>query len=124
MTLSVDVFRVDEDGRAHVQKMPEGGSDVAGAESWRTAVWVFEAVRSLGARFFPLLATGHLVAQPDEVSCLLDECGLQRRNLALITRGTAQGVGPDSLRAIGDRLANVEDACRRALAIGGGVLVW
>ncbi|MCX5397277.1 hypothetical protein [Streptomyces sp. NBC_00102] len=124
MTLSVDVFLLDEDGESHVQEVPEGSSDLAGPEVWRTAVWGAEAVRALGARFFPRLVGGWLVAQPDEVIGLLDECALLRRSLAPIARGTAQGDCPDGVRAIGDRLTNIEAACHRALAIGGGVLVW
>lgn len=124
MTLSVDVFLVDENGESHVLDTPEGCSDLAGAESWRTCVWGSRAVRDLGARFFPELVEGWLVAQPDEVFELLDECALLRENLVLIACGTPNGARADSLRSIGDRLANIEAASHRALAIGGGVLVW
>ncbi|MFD6533287.1 hypothetical protein [Streptomyces sp. NPDC060184] len=124
MTLVVSVFVRDDAGESQVLDTPGGCSDLAGPEVWRTTVWGAEAVRALGARFFPELAEGWLVAQPDEVVELLDECVLLRTNLVLIARGTARGDGPDSPRAIGDRLTNIEGACHRALAIGGGVLVW
>ncbi|WP_328721471.1 hypothetical protein OHT52_19520 [Streptomyces sp. NBC_00247] len=124
MTLSVDVFLVDEHGESQVQDVPGGSSDMAGTESWRESVWGSPAVRSLGARLFPRVLDGWLVARPDEVVELLDECALLRANLVLIARGVVGGASPDSLRSVGDRLANIADACHRALAIGGGVLVW
>ncbi|MGW2839853.1 hypothetical protein ACWCWD_18895 [Streptomyces sp. NPDC001493] len=130
MTLMVSVFVLDGAGESRVLDTPEGCSDLAGPEVWRTRVWASEAVRALGARFFPELAEGWLVAQPDEVAELLDECALVRGNLVSVARRregeeTAGDVPlADAVRGIRDRLTNIEDACRRALAIGGGVLVW
>ncbi|WP_327175992.1 hypothetical protein OG599_12125 [Streptomyces sp. NBC_01335] len=128
MTLMVSVFVLDDGtGESHVLDTPEDCSDLAGPEVWRTSVWASEAVRALGARFFPELAEGWLVAQPDEVFALLDECALVRENLVSVARRRNNaGDVPlaDAVRSIGDRLTNVEAACHRALAIGGGVLVW
>ncbi|MGW2279471.1 hypothetical protein [Streptomyces sp. NPDC001770] len=130
MTLMVSVFVLDDAGESHVLDTPEDCSDLAGPEVWRTSVWASEAVRELGARFFPALAEGWLVAQPEEVAELLDECALLRGSLVSVAgrraeEETARDVPlADAVRSIGDRLANVEDACRRALAVGGGVLVW
>ena len=66
------------DGRTEVLDVPEGVSDLAGFESWRTTVWGSEAVRSLGAEFFPVLATGDLTVPPEQVPDFRRECAALR----------------------------------------------
>jgi hypothetical protein len=125
MSLSVDVFVVGEDGQTDLLDVPAGSSDLAGFERWRTAVWGSEAVRSWGARFFPVLAGGDcLEVVPDEVADFLGECALIRSNLELV----APTADPAKSREqyvwqISERLRNIEDACERARAVGGGVLI-
>ncbi|MER8103379.1 hypothetical protein [Kitasatospora sp. NPDC094016] len=73
MSLAVDVFVVGGHGEMSVQEVPNGCSDLAGPESWRTTVWGSAAVRSLGVRFFPELSSVDLVVVPDQVSDFLWE---------------------------------------------------
>ncbi|MFB8237547.1 hypothetical protein ACFC58_13445 [Kitasatospora purpeofusca] len=87
MSLTVHVFVVGEDGKRNLLDVPEGSSDLAGFERWRTSVWGSEVVRSLGATFFPVLAGGDLTVAPDQVADFLDECALIRSNLELVAAG-------------------------------------
>lgn len=128
MSLSVDVFVVGDDGKWDVLDVPEGCSDLAGFESWRRTVWGSEAVRSLGARFFPVLASEDILEiWPGELSAFVEECALLRSNLGLISRdAAASAVGRelDQEEAVSRRLTNIEDAAARAQRVGGGVVVW
>lgn len=116
MSLCVDVFVVGPDGEQTVLDVPPGHSDLAGFERWRTLVWGSPEVRALGARFLPVLAERDLAVEPSEVPAFLDECALLRANLSVL--------GPDPYGQIAARLRNIEQAARRALEVGGGVLVW
>ena len=123
----MDVFSVDENGKMHeVFDVPEGCSDLAGFESWRTKVWGSEAVRGLGAQFFPQLAESDLYVAPDQVQSFIEECALLRGSLSLIARRPEGPEDPDErfLEQISRRLANVEDAASRARAVGAGVVIW
>ncbi|GGX47557.1 hypothetical protein [Streptomyces fructofermentans] len=131
MSLSVDVYVPVGEGGIEVLDVPPGCSDTAGPEAWRTEVWGSEPVRSLGARFLPRLADEHLTVAPDEVSDLLAECALVRAGLAPIAdhMRSTPGTGPLRTRAehaedVSRGLDNIEDAAGRALAIGGGVIIW
>lgn len=101
------------------------GAELAGFESFRVTVWGSDAVRALGARFFPILAGDDLAVVPGDVAAFLDECAALRANLDAIAPQTK----PDHshewyLEAVSARLANIEAAARRALELGGGVLIW
>ncbi|MFG1889795.1 hypothetical protein ACGFIR_18245 [Micromonospora sp. NPDC049051] len=121
----MDVFVPDEHGGRRLADSPADGSDLAGFESWRTEVWGSPAVNSLGARYFPTLATGDLVVAPDEVPDFLDECELIRANLHAIAPADAiRKPHQWYVAQISARLSNVRDAALRAQRIGGGVIVW
>jgi len=124
----VDVFSADENGKMlEVFDVPEGCSDLAGFESWRRTVWGSETVKSLGAQFFPQLAEDDLYVAPDQVQSFIEDCALLRSNLGLISRGAAaSAVGRelDQEDVVSRRLANIEDAAARALAVGAGVVIW
>ncbi|MGW1887656.1 hypothetical protein [Streptomyces sp. NPDC001970] len=125
MSLSVDVFVIGADGKRQVLDVPAGCSDLAGFESWRTAVWGSEVVRSLGARFLPVLADADLQVEAGQVPAFLRECVLLRENVERIVGCTKPVRTVEEHRhTISARLANIEDAARRAQAMGGGVLVW
>ncbi|MGW1373081.1 hypothetical protein ACWD6P_02220 [Streptomyces sp. NPDC002446] len=125
MSLSVDVFVVGADGEPQVQDVPDGCSDAAGFESWRTRVWGAEVVRSLGAVFLPVLAEADLQVEPEQVPAFLRECLLLRENLERIAADTEDVRTIEEHRGvISVRLAIIEDAARRASAMGGGVLIW
>lgn len=116
MSLRVDVFVISPTGERKVLDVPEGHSDLAGFERWRTTVWGSPKVRTLGARFFPTLVGNDLTVEPADVPAFLAECALLRANLLAI--------GADRSEDVGIRLANIEQACHRAQEVGGGVLVW
>lgn len=146
MSLRVDVYIPAPDGGMEdVLEVPVGSSDLAGFESWRQVVWGSARVRELGAELFPALASGDLYVEPGDVERFQRECALLRANLEIV----AQGVSPANPRSadfrsvdgryqlyepedphaafvavVSMRLANIEDAVRRALAIGAGVVIW
>ncbi|KAA0942950.1 hypothetical protein [Streptomyces apricus] len=131
MSLSVDVYVPRAEGGIEVLDVPPGCSDAAGWERWRTEVWGSEPVRSLGVRFLPRLAVEDLTVAPDEVAALVAECDLIRTHLASVAEHmrAEPGTGPaKSLSQHADdvsrRLDNIVDAARRALAAGGGVIIW
>lgn len=126
MSLCVDVFVRDAaTGEWEVLDVPEGCDDSAGFEVWRETVWGSETVRSLGARFLPVLATSNLFVEADTVAEFLAEIALLRANLGLIA-GTTQR--PRELAehesGIESRLDNIEAAALRARELGAGVLIW
>ncbi|MFJ1847466.1 MULTISPECIES: hypothetical protein [unclassified Streptomyces] len=125
MSLSVDVFVVGEDGKVNVLDVPEGSSDLAGFERWRTLVWGSDAVRSLGASFFPALASGDLKVFPDQVTEFLAECALIRSQLEVVAPRTDPAKShAEYVWQISERLRNIEDAAERARGSAGGVLIW
>jgi hypothetical protein len=145
VSLSVDVYFRMPDGGMEVLEVPEGSSDLAGFESWRHDVWGSHRVRALGAEFFPALVADDLYVEPSEVERFQHECAVLRANLETVAEGVdplnprsasfrlADGRGqfhePDDPHAafvetVSERLANIEDAVRRALAVGAGVVVW
>ncbi|MGW6740836.1 hypothetical protein ACWGDX_08835 [Streptomyces sp. NPDC055025] len=125
MSLSVHVFVVGEDDQMNVLDVPAGSSDLAGFESWRTVVWGSEAVRSLGATFFPVLAGGDLTVAPNQAADFLAECALIRSNLGLVAPSADPATShAEYVRQISQRLRNIEDACERARGVAGGVLIW
>lgn len=120
----VHVFLVDSDGTMQVLDTPDGCQDLAGFERWRTTVWGSEAVRGLGARFFPVLASGDLVVGPDQVPSFLKECALLRVSLDVIAQADPDKDVAAYKDQISVRLANIQIAAGRALGLGGGVMVW
>ncbi|WP_338700960.1 hypothetical protein V2W30_28560 [Streptomyces sp. Q6] len=123
MSLLVDVFVRDPDGTLRI---PDADAyESGGFESWRTTVWGSACVRALGARLLPVLADGDLYAEADQVPELLAEVALLRDHLDEIAHGTRRPRGVEEHRdGIEDRLRIIEENCHKALAIGGGVLIW
>ena len=123
MSLTVYVFQPGEDGKPDVLDPPDDrGSELAGFESYRTVVWGSEAVRALGARFFPLLALKDLWVQPEEVEEFQRECALLRDHLDEIA--VPDETGRPRRDTVSDRLANIEATAARARSLGGGVVIW
>ncbi|WP_328562899.1 hypothetical protein [Streptomyces coelicoflavus] len=119
MSLSVDVVVRGPNGEFDVLDVPEGVDDSAGFESWRRKVWGSQAVRSLGARFLPLLDGDWMEVATEDLPLLLDEILLLRTHVDLIA--AAAGVHPDG---IDGRLDNIEAATVRARRMGARVLIW
>ncbi|WP_457033729.1 hypothetical protein [Kitasatospora sp. P5_F3] len=125
MSLMVKVFVVDADGKRQILEVQEGSSDLAGFERWRTTVWGSEVVRSLEAQFFPVLADADLWVEARQVSDFRRECAVLRENLEeIVAGGSPVRTAEELRRQISERLANIEDASRRAEGMGGGVLIW
>jgi hypothetical protein len=125
MSLTAEVFLVREDGDIDILDTPEDGCDLAGPERWRTRVWGSRAIRGLGARYFPALVRGDVVA-PGEIPAFLDECALVRaglRELAELTCPPDRTVDQHAAH-IASRLRCIEATSLRAAGIGGGLLIW
>lgn len=64
MSLLVEVFVREPDGRRRILDVPDDGYRSGGFESKLTTVWGSEFVRSLGARFLPVPARGASPSRP------------------------------------------------------------
>ncbi|MFI6866250.1 hypothetical protein [Nocardia sp. NPDC050406] len=134
MSLLVHTFLPSTDGRSdvvgEVLDTPDGVSDSAGPERWRTDVWGSPGMRSLDAQFFPTLADrsrprADLIVMPDDIPGLLRECRLVREHLSTLIPAELDPAAAERLKwGILERLANIEIAAGRALGVGGGVLIW
>lgn len=133
VSLCVHTFLLSADGSSVIGEIldtPEGVSDSAGPERWRTGVWGSPGMRSLDAQFFPVLAdlsrpNGALIVMPDEIPDFLRECRVVREFLSELIPADLDADAAARLRwGILERLANIEIATGRALGVGGGVLIW
>ncbi|MDW8804674.1 hypothetical protein P1P68_07700 [Streptomyces scabiei] len=124
MSLPVEVFVREPDGRRPILDVPDDVYRSGGFESWCTTVRGSECVRSLGARFLPVLAQEDLWVEPEEVPEFRREVALLRSRLDEVVRCTRR---PRTVEEHRDRtecrLRIVEESVRKALEIGGGVLV-
>ncbi|MER5544653.1 hypothetical protein ABT072_19885 [Streptomyces sp. NPDC002589] len=125
MSLLVEVFVREPDGEIRILDVPDAGYRSGGFESWRTTVWGHEFVRALGARFLPLLAEDDLYVEAGDVPEFLREVGLLRTRLDAVAHGTARPrTVAEHRHQIETRLRIIEESARKALEIGGGVLIW
>lgn len=142
MSLIVSVFLGDALGRPVPDKAVDD-SLAAGFGNWRTQVWGSPQVRALGAEYFPRLAEDDLRVEAGEVAAFLRECAVLREHLDAIAAavdlshqpGVAVNTATGHVTAVSDspevfreqvstRLANIEAAARRALEVGGEVVIW
>jgi hypothetical protein len=84
-----------------------------------------EFVRSLGARFLPLLAEGDLYVEAENVLAFRREVALLHSRLDEVAHGTRRPRTVEEHRPqIETRLQIIEESIGKALEIGGGVLIW
>ncbi|MFE2018943.1 hypothetical protein ACFW9O_12995 [Streptomyces sp. NPDC059499] len=119
MTLLVHTYVYDADGTREFLEDPEYADTMAGFESTRGRLWGSEAIRALGARFFPRLDGGDLYVEPVEVDDFLAECEVVRAHVDHLAERS--GYDADYITA---RFDNIVAAAVRAKAEGGGVIVW
>jgi len=125
MSLLVDVFVREPDGKRRILDVPDGVYRSGGFESWRTTVWGSEFVRSLGARFLPVLADQDLYVEAEDVPEFRREVALLHSRLDEVAHGTQRPRTVEEHRDdIEIRLRIIEESSRKALEIGGGVLIW
>ncbi|MCD9876707.1 hypothetical protein [Streptomyces guryensis] len=125
MSLLVEVFVREPDGGIRILDVPDDVYRSGGFESWRTTVWGSAFVRSLGARFLPVPADDDLYVEAEEVPQFRREVALLRSRLDELARGTERPRTVEEHRhQIETRLRIVEESIRKALEIGGGVLIW
>ncbi|MFD9540152.1 hypothetical protein [Streptomyces sp. NPDC060022] len=119
MTLLVHTYVYDADGKRDFLEDPEYAETMAGFESTRSRLWGSEAIRALGARFFPQLDGSDLYVEPAEVDDFLAECEVIRPHFDHLAE--LSGYGADYITV---RFNNIVAAAVRAKAEGGGVIVW
>ena len=121
----MDVFVREPDGKRRILDVPDGVYQSGGFESWRTTVWGSEFVRSLGARFLPVLAEADLCVEAEDVPEFRREVAMLRSRLDEVAHGTQRPRTVEEHRDdIEIRLQIVEESSRKALELGGGVLIW
>ncbi|GHH16072.1 hypothetical protein [Streptomyces lanatus] len=125
MSLLVEVFVREPDGKRRILDVPDDVYHSGGFESWRTTVWGSELVRSLGARFLPVLAERDLEVEPGQVPEFLREVALLRAHLDALAHGTEHPRTVEEHRdGLDVRLRIMEESALKAVEIGGGVIVW
>ncbi|MEY9994606.1 hypothetical protein ABIE67_006638 [Streptomyces sp. V4I8] len=125
MSLLVEVFVREPDGKRQILDVPDDVYHSGGFESWRRTVWGSEFVRSLGARFLPVLAERDLEVEAEQVPEFLSEVALLRAHLDAIAHGTEHPRAVEEHRdGIELRLRIIEESALKAVEIGGGVLIW
>ena len=121
----MEVFVREPDGGIRILDVPDDVYRSGGFESWRTTVWGSEFVRSLGARFLPVLADDDLYVEAGEVPEFRREVALLRSRLDELAHRTERpGTVEERRHQLETRLRIIEDSIRKALEIGGGVLLW
>ncbi|WP_030315852.1 hypothetical protein [Streptomyces sp. NRRL B-3229] len=124
MSSSVEVFVRESDGTRRVLDVPDDVYQSGGFESWRTTVWGSEFVRSLGARFLPVLAEDDLYVEAEDVPEFQREVAMLRSRLDRVAHGTQRPRTVEEHRhQIETRPRIIEGSCRKALEVGGGVLI-
>lgn len=124
MSLLVEVFVREPDGRRRILDVPDDVYRSGCFESWRTTVWGSQFVRSLGARFLPVPAQEDLRVEAEDVAEFRREVALLRSRLDEVAHGTRRPRTVEEHRdQIECRLRIIEESIRKALEIGGGVLV-
>ncbi|WP_210580793.1 hypothetical protein [Streptomyces sp. GESEQ-4] len=132
MSLTSEVFLVRADGGIDILAGPDDGRDdgldLAGPESWRTKVWGSQAIRRIGARFFPALVSvdNADVVAPDEIPAFLREIALVRAHVTQLATETCSPdrTVEDHADHISRRLDCIEASTRYAQRRGGGLLIW
>jgi len=119
MTLLVHTFVYNADGECNFLEDPGYANTLAGFESTRSRLWGSEAIRSLGARFFPRLDGDNLQVEPDEIDDFLNECEAVRPHFDHLAERT--GYDADYIAA---RFNNIVTAALRAKTESGGIIVW
>ncbi|MFI8242203.1 hypothetical protein ACIF83_33900 [Streptomyces sp. NPDC085866] len=118
MTLGVDVVARGPNGEFDVLDVPERCDDSAGFESWRWEVWGSDVVRSLGARYLPLLNGDWMEVPTEELPLFLEEVALLRTHLDMIAG--VIGLHPSWIEG---RPNNIEAATLRAQRLGARILI-
>ncbi|MFJ3234836.1 hypothetical protein [Streptomyces sp. NPDC086787] len=125
MSLLLDVFVREPDGELRILDVPVEVYRSGGFESWRTTVWGSEFVRSLGARFLPVLSERDLYVEAVDVPEFRREVALLRSRLDEIAHGTERPrTVVEHRHQIDVRLRIIEESLDKALEAGGGVLIW
>ncbi|MGW9046578.1 hypothetical protein ACWGQL_29020 [Streptomyces lydicus] len=121
MSLNVDTYVYEANGEWTLLEDPDDdySKTMAGFERSRSKLWGSEAVRVLGARFFPRLDGGNLRVEPWEIDDFLAECEAIRPHFDHL--GEVSGYGTEYVTRC---LNNIVAASVRAKAEGGGVIVW
>jgi hypothetical protein len=119
MSLLVSTFTYDDNGGHDFLEDPDYGDTLAGFESTRTNLWGSDAMRALGARFFPRLDGADLYVEREDMDDFLAECEAIRPHLDRLAR---QGhYDPDY---VARRFDNIVTAALRARAENGGIVIW
>ena len=125
VSLIVYVFLFDEDHKMTLLDPPTRGAELAGFESFRTTVWGSDAMRALGARYFPILNGGDLTVLPEQVADFLRECATVEANVeAIAPNANPHHTHEWYVDTVLGSLANIRAAAERALELGGGVVIW
>jgi hypothetical protein len=119
MSLLVNAYTRDTDGRMEFIEPEDHAQELAGFESYRQRLYGSRAARSLGLQLLPTLDGGDVYVEGEAVEQLRAEAELALANIDLFV-AEAEATA-ESLR---HRFENIIAATRRAASVGGGVVIW
>ena len=119
MSLLVNVYTRTSDGKMAIVDPAEHADELAGFESYRQKVYGSDAARALGLRLLPQLDGDNLYAEGADVDRLRAEAEIA---LANIEQFEAEADAPAA--SLRPRFENIIAAARRAVELGGGVVIW
>ena len=119
MSLSVNVYTTDDDGKMVMHDPKEYSETLAGFESYRTTLYGGELAKKLGFKVLPTLASTNIYAKGQEVNKLKLEAEIMMREASAF----AEHVKEDA-DGIKRRADNIRKACIRARKMQGNVVIW
>lgn len=119
MSLLVNAYTRDPEGRITIINPAEHWQELAGFESYRQQLYGSRAARALGLLLLPTLDGGDIYAEGAEVKRLRAEAELA---LAHVESFVAEAEA--TVESLRPRFENIIAAARRAAEVGGGVVIW
>jgi hypothetical protein len=120
MTLTIDVYVIDQNGSREFVPMEHPGDSMAGFEVYRTELYGSPIALDLGLTLLPTLNGNNIHAEDtDDLTRLEHEAHVLLANLDKIY----PGIDANDNSGPGHRLKNIIKAVQKARDIGGGVII-
>ena len=119
MSLLVNVYVLDENGKMLFRDSKNSSEELAGFEVYRTEVYGSELAKRLGFKVLPTLASNNIHAKGQEINQLKAEAEIIMREASAF----AEQFKNDA-ETIKYRADNIRKACIRARKMQGNVVIW
>jgi hypothetical protein len=119
MSLLVNVYTRDENGKMEFIDPEDSSEELAGFEAFRRTFYGGQTALSMGLQLLPQLAQTDLYCEFAELEQLKEEANMIQKNVGSFTREA----GKDE-ECLQFRIKNILAAISRAERVGGGVVIW